>query len=210
MLILHRHKEDQIGGKLPKFSIIAVDYEFHVPRDGMKKGLDSLKNQTFKDFELIIIHDGNKTIPYHEEYDFIGFKNPVKILNTPFRFNDWGHSSRDLGMRNAIGDYFIQFNIDNFFYPTAFEKISQKIDETFSSVVIFTVRHFKLLGGGELSGLPPRQYYIDAMQLVAHRNVWDNIGYWYNRTETSDGIIYQNLCEIYEYTHIPECLGENY
>jgi hypothetical protein len=54
----------------PRFSIIAVDYEKHVPRAGMVRGLESLAKQTFKDFELVICHDGPKETPYEDEIDF--------------------------------------------------------------------------------------------------------------------------------------------
>jgi glycosyltransferase involved in cell wall biosynthesis len=195
---------------MPKFSIIAVDYEFHVPRPGMQAGLQSIADQTFKDFELIIIHDGPKEVSYEQEFDLSKFPSPPIILNTPERMNDWGHSSRDYGMQRANGDYFIQFNIDNKFEPDAFEKINNEIELTSSSIVIFAVRHYKAAGGAVFSGLPPLNCHIDAMQLVAHKNVWENVGYWYNKHGTADGIIYEDMCKRYPYTHIPECLGDNY
>jgi len=45
---------------MPKFSILSTDYDKHVPRDKMKQGLETISMQTFKDFELIIVHDGPK------------------------------------------------------------------------------------------------------------------------------------------------------
>jgi hypothetical protein len=193
-----------------KFSIIAVDYEHHVPRPGMKQGLLSLANQTFKDFELIVIHDGPKNIPYEEEFDFNVFQNPPVFLNTPEKMGDWGHSSRDLGMRNASGEYFIQFNIDNIFYPEAFQKINNRLDEIQEQILIFQVRHWKAAGGAIFSGLPPKTCHIDAMQLVAHRDIWENVGYWYNKDGISDGIIYESMCDNFAWNTLNECLGENF
>lgn len=197
----------------PKFSIICVDYEKHVPRKGMTNGLNSLVNQTFKDFELIICHDGPKKIPYEQEFDFFKFKNPVLFINTEKRINDWGHSSRDLAMRKAIGEYFFQFNIDNFLYPNCLERLNEEIVRSKRLVNIFSIIHHKhYLGSSNFKfpGLPPIHDNIDAIQLVAHRIVWINQGYWYNKEKDSDGIIYENICKKYPYSHIDEILAENF
>lgn len=194
---------------MSRFSIIAVDYEHHVNRAGMQTGLQHLSEQTFKDYELIVIHDGPKNIPYDEEFDFSVFPS-VKFLYNPERIGDWGHTGRDLGMRNASGEYFFHFNIDNYLYPNCLERISEEIDQTGSQVVIYSILHYKAAGGNKFTGLPPVHCMIDAMQLVAHRNVWENVGYWYTREGTSDGIIYERICKEYPWVHIDEILAENY
>jgi len=192
-----------------KFSVIAVDYEFHVPREGMKKGIESLANQTFKDFELIICHDGPKEVPYEEEIDFKELGLSPIIINTPQHMGNWGHSSRDMAMRQARGEFFIHFNIDNIFYPEAFEKINDSLERTNLDVAIFTIIHHKE-GGRVFSGLPPAMAYIDCMQLVAHRDIWQKINYWYDLSYASDGFIYPHIASEYPYVHIIECLGENF
>lgn len=195
---------------MKKFSIIAVDYEHHVNRIGMRQGLSSLAAQSFKDYELIVVHDGPKNIPYEDEFDFSLFPS-VRFMNNPVRIGDWGHTGRDLGMRNAEGEYFFHFNIDNLLYMNCLQTISDKIDETNSPVVIYTIKHYKANGGLEpFTGLPPIHCHIDAMQLVARKDVWENVGYWYTREGTSDGIIYEEICKRYPYVHINEVLAENY
>lgn len=210
----------------PKFSVIAVDYEFHVPRPGMQAGLQSLANQTFKDFELIICHDGIKHIDYHEEFDFNAAGIDPIIINTPERMNNWGHSGRDMAMRQASGEYFIQFNIDNIFYPEAFEKIKNKFDQTDRKIIIFQIMHWKWLhhlksrngltpvnksnrAEALFRGIPPVFCNIDCMQLVAHRDIWEEMNYWYDTDINSDGIIYEEMCKRYAWEELDECLGEN-
>lgn len=200
--------------KKPKFSIIAVDYEFHVPRDGMRKGLKSLANQTFKDYELIICHDGPKSIPYDAEIDFDSMGlNPI-IINTDQWHGQFGHPSRDKAMRIANGEYFFQFNIDNLMYPECLEKIAEHIDRTKALITIFHIKHFKTpwfpWATERFTGTPPIMKYIDAMQLVAHRDVWQEMGYWYDNTFCGDGAIYERMCQKYPWTELPEILGENY
>jgi glycosyltransferase involved in cell wall biosynthesis len=196
---------------MSKFSIIAVDYENHVPRQGMMKGLNSLANQTFKDFELIVVHDGPKEIAYEEEFDFSVFKNKPIFLNTPERMNNWGHSGRDLGMRNASGDFFFHFNIDNLLYPDCLEKINNKLETTNALVVLFAILHYKINNGTiPFYGLPPVYHNIDALQLVAHREIWKGLDYWYDLHEQGDSAIYQRICENYGWAYIDEVLAENY
>jgi hypothetical protein len=186
-----------------------------VPREGMVKGIESLANQTYKDFDLIICHDGPKKIPYEDEINFAELGLSPHLINTEVRMNDWGHSSRDLAMRYAYEnlpecDYYIQFNIDNYFESNAFETINTFIKNFPVGIVIFSVRHWKAVGGSTFSGIPPILYNIDAMQLVAHKDIWESSGFWSDKSETSDGVIYENLCKQNKFYIINECLGDNY
>jgi glycosyltransferase involved in cell wall biosynthesis len=195
---------------MPRFSIITTDYEHHVPRSQAERGLNSLVNQTFDDYELIIIHDGPKDIPYEEEFDLTRFNN-VRVINTPVRMNNLGNSSRELGVLEAKGDFILHFNIDNFLYPECLETISNKIDTTNSEIVIFGIKHFKWDGGKNIfSGLPPIACNIDNLQLVASRQVWQLVGAKYNNGYISDSIIYEKMCKVYPWVHINKILAENY
>lgn len=195
----------------PRFSVIAVDYEHHVPRDGFREGIKSLANQTFKDFELIICHDGPKEVPYSEEIDFEALGLDPIIINTPQHLGEWGHPSRDMAMRQANGEFFIQFNIDNIFYPEAFEKIDKRLTEAQTKIAIFQILHFKINNGAvPFTGLPPTVTHIDAMQLVAHRDIWEEAGYWHRTDFCADGYIYQDMCMKHAWAEIPEVLGNNY
>lgn len=195
---------------MTRFSVIAVDYDGHVPRSGMVEGLKSLGRQTFKDFNVVICHDGptDGEHHYHRLAEELGLD--ITVINTPEWMNNWGHSSRDMAMRIATGDYFIQFNIDNLFYDHAFERINAKLNEVDEDIVIFQVLHYKAAGGAVFSGIPPKHCFIDAMQLVAHRDIWKDIGYWYRYEGTSDGMIYEDMCNRYPWAELPECLGVNY
>ena len=201
--------------KDPKFCIIAVDYENHVPRQGMVEGLRSISNQTYKNFEMVICHDGPRERSYSDEINFMDMNLNPHIINTPEWRGEWGHYSRDYAMKYAYEnmpdcDYYIQFNIDNKFEPHAFQTIVDKIKETKSDIIIFTVRHYKAAGGQPFRGIPPVNCNIDVMQVVAHKDVWKKTGFWYRYEGTSDGFIYEKMCKENSWVNIEECLGDNY
>ena len=217
---------------MKRFAVIAVDYEHHVPRShnalesyefhtyhsnstSIHRGLKSLADQTFKDFNLIICHDGPKDVEYMDEgIDLNAMGLSGMIINTPIRNKNWGHSSRDYAMKNAyennLGEYYIQFNIDNEFFPNAFEEINRAIEENDEKVFTFPVHHWKAMGGEVLLGTRPEVGYIDAMQLVAHRDVWKDINFWHNDHQISDGILYEEICSKNKWRHIPACMGHNF
>lgn len=202
---------------MPKFTIIATDAENHVPRNGMKQGIKSLVNQTFKDFELLIIHDGPREGSYDDELQEL--PENTRFINTDKHYGiygtdkfwagyGWGHHSRDLGIKEAKGDYILHFNIDNVLYPNALETISEKIDATGSDVVIFACKH-KKFGVEYFSGIPPVMGKIDLLQCVASKKAWDSIGGWHRYDHSSDGYLFEEIIQKYGFVHIPEVLGEN-
>lgn len=202
---------------MPKFTIIATDAENHVPRDRMREGIDSLNNQTFKDFELLIIHDGPRQGSYDNELDevpentgFISTEKHYGIYGRPefWAGYGWGHHSRELGIKQAIGDYILHFNIDNILYPHALQTISDKIDKTGAEFIVFACTHEKF-DIKYFSGIPPVMGKIDMMQGVASKKAWESIGGWYRHDHSSDGFLFEEIVAKYGYVHIPEVLGEN-
>lgn len=202
---------------MTKFSIIATDYEKHVPRNKMKQGIDSLNNQTFKDFELLIIHDGPREGSYDKELSQL--PDNTRFLKTDQHYGiygleefyagyGWGHHSRDLGIKEAAGEYILHFNIDNILYPDALQKVSDKIDETGAEIIVFACTHEKF-DIKYFSGVPPVMGKVDLLQCVASKKAWESIGGWYRYDHSADGYLFQEMIAKFGYVHIPEVLGEN-
>lgn len=193
---------------MTKFSIVATDYEPYVPRDRMLEGLNSLAAQTFKDFELIIVHDGPKPTS-QEEYN-IGID--FKYLETDKHYGiygteefyagyGWGHHSRDLGILESTGEYIINFNIDNILYPDALQKIDKKLTQTKADVLVFACTHEKF-NIKYFSGIPPVMGKVDMLQCVISKRAWSSIGGWYRYDHSADGFLMQELVERYGYVHL--------
>jgi len=213
---------------VPLFSIIATHYQPVIPHPVFCRGVESVRNQTFKDYELLCYHDGPLTDPAVEM--------PVPIRCTPVRHNDWGHSLRDLGIREATGEYILHFNADNVLYPNALATIAAEIarpprlkDQSgrildSNDIVIFPIRMFGLqrVNGAVvqfkgsppfftiLTGNPPVVQNIDCMQLVMKRSLWLSEGGWADKRELSDGFQYQRFAAKYGYRECGPVLGEHH
>jgi hypothetical protein len=214
---------------MPLFSIVVVHYQGSVSHDLYLRGQKSLEQQTFKDFEVLRYHDGPLLDP--------SAVFPAPIRCTDRRYNDWGHSLRDIGIREAKGDYIIHFNADNVLFPDALREIAKEIHRPprlfFDSnstpadtndIIIFPIkmwglvkfRNFTHQVKGKLdfylilTGCPPRTRYIDCMQLVMKRELWLAEGGWRDKQEGSDGIMYEQFTEKYGYRHVGPVLGEHF
>lgn len=107
--------------KSPYFTVVMPHYHKSIPHDRFIRAVQSIKFQSFQDWELLIYHDG----PI-EDPNLLGFreeiiKDPrINFSVDPKRHNDWGHSLRDKGIRAANGTYIINTNSDNTFTQNAF------------------------------------------------------------------------------------------
>ena len=100
-----------------------VDCDRHTPRASAKWGVHSIVSQTFRDFEIVFVHNGFKEEPYEKEFDLSSVER-VKTLSIKEVFDDSGNTSRHYGSRLADGEYFLHFNIDNLLYTTCLEKVN--------------------------------------------------------------------------------------
>jgi hypothetical protein len=216
---------------MPRFSIIVVHYQGTVPHDLFCRALESIRAQTFSDYEILAYHDGPLLEP--------DLPMPVELRPTARRFDDWGHSLRDIGIREAGGEYIVHLNADGVLYPDALATIDAEISRPprlrhattgepvdTNDIVIFPIKMFGLQRvwwriviqkkHGDrsfyeiMTGNPPVRQNIDCMQLVMKRSLWLAEGGWRDKSKESDGIMYEQFCEKYAYRTCGPVLGEHH
>jgi len=119
----------------PMFSVVIPHYDGSIDSAFLRRTLDSLRRQTYQSFEILLYHDGPKRIPFAEEFDLSQYPQITHIEVTEQRHNNWGHSQRDMGIRQARGEYILHMNADNILYDFALEKMVETIATPRSNIL---------------------------------------------------------------------------
>ncbi len=157
----------------------------------MRVFVQSLINQTKNNWFLTIIHDGPD-----EEFNTImeAFRKMaperIEYLCTPDRFNDYGHSLRDMALKDIKGDYVLLTNADNYFIPKAVEFMTGVLEQSRPDVVMFDMVHSHNKPGGR--PLPSYSYFetqykrgsIDVSAAIVEASLAARAGF---RDKTHDG-----------------------
>lgn len=110
-----------------RFSIVIPNYN---SEKWIIKLLDSIKNQTYKDYEIIIVDDisTDNSVNMIQEYIEDNVTIPIDLyVNKTKRFNG---GTRNVGVENASGEYILFADCDDYFYcNNAIEEVAKVIDE---------------------------------------------------------------------------------
>lgn len=101
---------------MPKFSIIIPVYKVE---KYIGKCLESIKRQTFKDYEVIVVNDGTPD----NSMDIVKKYN-TKIIN---QTNQGLSEARNNGVRHASGDYILFLDSDDFIEKDLLKEINQSL-----------------------------------------------------------------------------------
>lgn len=193
------------------FSIIVPFYQGTQTDEELDRCVESVRQQSSDLYELLILHDG----PFLREA-----KHSMDA--TEKHYNDWGHSLRTVGMELAGGQYIIHLNADNTLYPAVLDDLARVIKTSdHQPIYILSL----VMNGGKLQDgklvrdgskktsvvLPgiPKIGSIDAMQLVMKRELWRDYGYWYDKTISSDGNMYERFCKDHKPVFVDLLMGEH-
>jgi len=104
----------------PKVSVIMPTYN---RADMIDKSIESVLNQTFKDWELIIVNDGSTD----NTKEVVAKYNDPRIVYLE-KENGGPSSARNLGLRHAKGEYITYCDDDNIIFPYHLETLSGYLD----------------------------------------------------------------------------------
>lgn len=155
---------------MPTFSIIVPIYnvESYLP-----KCIESILNQTCKDYELILVDDGSPdSCPqicddYAERYE---------CIHVIHKCNGGLVSARQAGANASSGQYLLNIDGDDYIAPTFLEAIHRAVSQYTPDIVAFNIS--RVSESGELIGkicnrLPTGLYQGSSLEEVYHSLLFD-------------------------------------
>lgn len=115
----------------PKVSIIVPIYKVE---PYIHRCINSILNQTYKDFELILVDDGSPDRCGEICDDYAVNDTRIKVIH---KKNGGVSSARNFGLQTASGKYVMFVDSDDWIEPSALKTLSDNIDKYNSDVFIF-------------------------------------------------------------------------
>lgn len=113
---------------MPKFSIIIPVYNVE---EYIEKCLESVKNQTYKDYEVIIVNDGTKdnSMEIAEKYPFTIISQENQGLSV----------ARNTGVKHATGEYILFLDSDDYLEKDTLKEIEKSLSNN-PDIVRFQIK----------------------------------------------------------------------
>lgn len=121
--------------KMPTLSIIVPVYRAEL---FLHQCIDSILNQTFQDFELILVDDGSPDSCPRICDEYIEKDNIVKVLH---KTNGGIVSARNSGLRVSCGDFIGYVDSDDWIEPDMYEKMCNAAIRYNADIVICDIIH---------------------------------------------------------------------
>ncbi|WP_196793338.1 glycosyltransferase family A protein [Aerococcus sp. Group 1] len=102
----------------------------------LKRSINSILNQDFQDWELIIVNDGSKDNSREICEEFANRDNRIKLINQK---NQGSGVAREKALENAKGDYIVFIDPDDFTADNSLTEINAIIDNYKKRLILYFV-----------------------------------------------------------------------
>jgi len=179
----------------------------------VKRAIGCVQAQSIREWEHLICSDG--------EFDF-AIDQYVKALDddrvhyccTRERVEgSYGNLARDQMLKVAQGEYVVFFDDDNLVSPEYLEKMTAAAELVGADFAVCRCLHFgplqEYLGPPPvvLSGVPPKLYEIDTLQVLVRREVMQGVGWSNEFGYFTDGNTFEAMAKDHVYAEVPETLA---
>jgi glycosyltransferase involved in cell wall biosynthesis len=164
--------------------------------------IHSFLAQTLQNFKLIVLHDGyDQTM--HQILSEFKERNPsaVDFVFSEVRYNDWGHTLRDIGIQMAETDYLLITNDDNYYCPVFVENMFAAIDAYQADIVLCDMIHSHNQPGGRpqpaysLFQTAPKRCAIDIGCFIARTELAKAVGFR-DKSHDGDATYFEDLVKL--------------
>lgn len=141
----------------------------------LRRALDSILSQTYKDWEAILVDDGSTDSSGNIADEYAKNDNRFKVIHKP---NGGRSDARNTGMQHISGEYIIFLDADDFLHPQLMALCLEAILRDNSDIVCFTydrayrtrniIRHFL----GLPDSTPHYKFYVNPKYIVTD-NIFD-------------------------------------
>ncbi|MDX9861973.1 MAG: glycosyltransferase [Rhodospirillales bacterium] len=163
---------DRRNGRAPQVSVVLPCFNAH---RHLQQTLDSVRAQTFRDFEIIVVDDGS------DDPETLGFLDGLGDDVRLVRQRNFGlAAARNTGFRHARGTWVLPLDCDDWLDPTFLACACERIREMPERSFVFS--HIDLCG--DLSGTVAKEYnYFEQLFLnqlpyclLLPKAVWHELG----------------------------------
>ncbi|WP_299109167.1 glycosyltransferase family 2 protein [uncultured Winogradskyella sp.] len=151
-----------ISNQIP-ISLITTFYNEEIL---LSRCLDSILNQTYKNFEIILINDGSTDLSLEIAEKYVSKFNDVKLISTV----NLGHAeARNLGLKNATGRYVTFLDADDELEAHMMLQFYNKTQEQNIDLIISDFKAVDEIGNNELTTKWNKAFLnITSTQELAH------------------------------------------
>ena len=121
---------------MAEVSIIVPVYQVE---NYIRQCVDSILAQTFTDFELILVDDGSKDQSGKICDEYAGMDERVKVIH---KKNGGLSDARNRGMDQAVGNYFMFVDSDDYIAPTMVECLHKNILHEYADIAVCNFLYF--------------------------------------------------------------------
>lgn len=121
-----------------RFSIIVPTYN---QQEFLPDTIDSILDQTYKDYEVIIVNDGS---PDHsrEIAEKYSKEHGTKLIRVINQVNKGLSSARNTGIMNARGEYLLPLDSDDCLLENCLDEMAKAIENTNADIVVPSFKNF--------------------------------------------------------------------
>lgn len=160
--------------------VVSVIVPIYNVKGFIEKGIGQLQNQTYKDFEIILVDDGSTDGGYEECKKWEKEDHRIIVLHQQ---NKGAGGARNLGIENAKGKYIYFYDIDDEISPQLLEYNVQMMENLSVEMIVFGYKSIDVTYKTEVSvafsenhienNLQLRDVYVDEFVLKLNGFPWN-------------------------------------
>lgn len=154
---------------MTKLSIIIPSYNH---ADYIVAAIESCENQTFKDFEVVIIDDGSTDDSWIRIKDYVA-RSHLKIISIT-QANAGAHAAISAGIELASGEHIAVLNSDDVYHPDRFEMMMSRVPRSSPYIAFSEIEYIDHTGKVIEGEFANRTWY---RELLAENSYTPGVGF---------------------------------